>query len=152
MRSTEAMFRESSSSPTLFTSWPPMLIPIVPSTRYCQLARQPGVGLEPTTLRGKPNPSGVAVFTSTICVTCLDAETYTRMVRNLFWIRICAIGCLVAFLSSFASGQVAEDNFIVAVLQANGIMIPVASYDGTLWTNSWPGPVRRPTTPPAPLE
>lgn len=85
-------------------------------------------------------------------MTCLDAETYTRTVPTLFSLRICAIGCLVAFSSSFAAGQVAADNFIVGVLQANGIIVPVATYDGTRWTNSWPGPVRRPTTPPAPLE
>jgi hypothetical protein len=48
-------------------------------------------------------------------------------------------GLLVLFFGLLLPAQV-DDAFTVAVLQANGSLIPFASYDGTKWLNSWPEP------------
>ena len=47
--------------------------------------------------------------------------------------------CLIVF-SLQRPTAIPATPFTVAVLQSNGALIPFATYDGTKWLNTWPGP------------
>src|SRR3954470_9592135 len=49
------------------------------------------------------------------------------------------LSCLLVF-SLQRPSAIPVTPFTVAVLQANGALIPFATYDGTKWLNTWPGP------------
>jgi len=54
---------------------------------------------------------------------------------------VCGLGLLCLLTSSSAAGQGSGGKLIVGVLQESGTIIPFARYDGTRWSNTWPGPI-----------
>jgi hypothetical protein len=66
---------------------------------------------------------------------------YTCGVRILSAIGVCGLGLLCLLTISCTTAQDSSRKLVVGVLQESGTIIPFARYDGTRWSNTWPGPV-----------
>src|SRR5437762_9599458 len=50
------------------------------------------------------------------------------------------LAIIVALVAAIGAADPRTDTFSVGVLRRDGILIPLASYDGKQWGVSWPGP------------
>ena len=56
---------------------------------------------------------------------------------------VLALGALVSAAAAAALAGQAQGPLIVAYMESNGELVPIARYDGARWRNTWPEPIDR---------